>query len=139
MNIMDEEEKKEQIRAAVSKLPDEVVRDALVLSLLGQSAQSVTAEERNLETEGFQNIFDLVTYLKRTYTFPELNHLVIEGGKLFFKDGDRRIMIGEQSYDNPNQAITPASKPQVTRHEAGKNYQPSKNESERFSRIEFDD
>lgn len=138
MNIIEEENRKEQLRAAVAGLPEAVVRDALVLSLSGVSSNADNAEQKNLETEGFKDIFELITYLKRTYTFPELDCFLIEGGKLLFRDGDRRIVISEKKY----QAPVPPPRPVAGVTGEGRNADSNKHtgsETERFSRLEFDD
>ncbi len=139
MSIKEEEQKKQQLKAAIKGLPDEVVRDALVLSLTGGAASSGNAEQKNLETEGFKDIFELLVYLKRTYSFPELEYLVIEGGKMFFKDGDRRILMAEKKIGMPVPPQRPVAgigggeiKTETENH-------PSAGDSERFSRLELDD
>ena len=135
----DEEKNKEELRSAVNNLPEEVVRDALVLSLLGSSTPSTSAEEKNLETEGFNDIFELVAYIKSTYSFPELDRLVLEGGKLLFKDGDRRIVISERNYQ-PSNEIQQSSASRSKKDSSSESITPSAaNKSERFSRLEMDE
>lgn len=140
MSICEEDARMEQIKGAMAGLPDEVIRDALVLSLTETAVHGVTAEEKNLETEKFHDIFELVTYLKRTYQFPELDLFLMEGGRLLFKDGDRRIVISEKPTEKRSVPERPfvGNNPSIKRNTEIDRLS-SGNGRERFSRLELDD
>ncbi|WP_020614500.1 hypothetical protein [Sediminispirochaeta bajacaliforniensis] len=103
-------EREKEIRGAVERLPEAVAKDALAMALArGGENTAASVDQRAMEHERFTDIFELVAYLKRTYRFPELGRLLLEGGKLLFRDGDRRIVMAERRIGGEAARPTPSA------------------------------
>ena len=138
----------ERLRNALKDIPEDVAKDALALSLMKQSNDpSGTVDMRSMESERIKDVFELFAHIKRTYTFAELDRFILEGGKLSFKDGDRRIVFAEKPVRPPSAEYRTNAQPRQDASttipqgntEADRKDQGPSDGPERFRRLELDD
>lgn len=112
--------REEQIRAAISDMDSEVLKDTLAILL---AENKISAPEQKNELRGdFQNFAQVILELKRKYKFPELNYFSTEADLVYVQAGDRRVLLTDKT-------VTPPPRPAEPRP-VESDYSPEKNESQ---------
>ena len=112
--------REEQIRAAISGMDCEVLKDTLAI-LLAENRTSAP-EQRNELRGDFQNFAQVILELKRKYKFPELNYFSTEADLVYVQAGDRRVLLTDKT-------VTPPPRPAEPRP-VESDYTPERSESQ---------
>lgn len=105
-------------QAALEGLSPEVLREGFGL-LYGEYKKGGTrsAEEpvapRRSEPE-IPNFVSLIQYIKGKYDFEELRDFSIEGGRVFFRRGGRKIELSREQEEIAPSAVPPSSQNEGT-------------------------
>lgn len=134
----------ESLRGVLKNVPEDVVKDALAIVLSSHDVSGKNSVDmRTMESERIKDIFELFAYIKRSYSFPELDRFILEGGKLIFKDGDKRIVMAEKTVHQQYSATKENRKSEGIKSDTTINDESKKIEDgdgpERFRRLELDD
>ncbi len=78
-----------------------------------QTPQPIKAAEPEIP-----NFVSLIQHMKSRYTFPELNDLTVEGGRVFFRRGGRKIELSRE--EEEVKATPPPEKNNDTTAETGR-------------------
>ncbi|MDC7224761.1 MAG: hypothetical protein PQJ60_13530 [Spirochaetales bacterium] len=107
-------DKHENIRTSLEGLEKDVLLDGL--SLLyeefkedARAVQDAVPTAVSAEPE-IPNFVSLILYLKSKYKFDELNDITVEGGRVFFKRGGRRIELSREEAETVAPPPVPESK-----------------------------
>jgi hypothetical protein len=97
-------EKEKNMRASLEGLDKDVLLDGLCLLYQefteeARAVQDVMPTQTTVDPE-IPNFVSLILYLKSKYNFDELNDLTVEGGRVFFKRGGRRIELSREEAEN---------------------------------------
>jgi hypothetical protein len=86
--------KKEEIRAAINDIPQEILADALALFLDRENIpnQSVT----DMGKPELVNFAQAIQYLKKNYDFEELDYFTSEADLVYVHTGERRILLTDK-------------------------------------------
>ncbi len=128
----------EEIRTSLSEIPQETLADALALFLSGDDVETGSAAHNHPE---FQNFAQAVSYLKKNFSFEELDKFTTEADLVYVQTTDRKILLTNReapaaratsSRDTPGAVHGEGpSRPEENHPESGNDG------SNRFSRLEF--
>ena len=116
--------KAEELRSAVDTFSPEVLRDALVLLLSSDKENNKGIGTAELDRPVLANFAQALLYLKKHFSFPELELFSTEGDLVYVHADDRKILLTDRVAVQSEPKTRPA--PVIT-------------DSGRFSNLEFTD
>lgn len=128
----------EEIRNSLSEIPQETLADALALFLSDDNIETGPAVHTHPD---FQNFAQVVSYLKRNFSFDELDKFTTEADLVYVQTSDRRILLTNRDAPASRQityreATSPTHKDDPSTPEENTS-ETGNDGSSRFSRLEF--
>lgn len=128
----------EEIRNTLSDIPQETLADALAIFLSDDNTETGPATHTHPE---FQNFSQVISYLKKNYSFEELDKFTTEADLVYVHTSDRRILLTNRDTpvirSTPPRELAGEAQSETPSH-PGENQPESGNDgNSRFSRLEF--
>lgn len=128
----------EAIRNTLSDIPQETLADALALFLSDDNTETGPATHTHPD---FQNFSQAISYLKKNYSFEELDKFTTEADLVYVHTSDRRILLTNRDApvirSTPPRELAGEEQGEAPSH-SGENQPESGNDgNSRFSRLEF--
>ncbi|MDC7220336.1 MAG: hypothetical protein PQJ59_10365 [Spirochaetales bacterium] len=114
-------ERNSNVRSSLEELDKDVLIDgfSLLYDEFKEDARTVQEAIPSAAAEPeIPNFVSLILYLKGKYKFDELNDIVVEGGRVFFKRGGRRIELSREEEEAV--APPPAAEPNADESAGGR-------------------
>ncbi len=94
-------ERNKNLKSSLQKLDKDVLLDGFCLLYEefredARAVQEATPSGVTKEAPEIPNFVSLILYMKSRYAFEELNDITVEGGRVFFKRGGRRIELSRE-------------------------------------------
>lgn len=140
--------KVEQIRASISNMDEDIVKDALSILLAKEPAQTVSTKTEI--SSNYKNFAQAILALKNKYKFPELNYFSVEADLVYVTAGDRRVLLTDREEmlknsvppQRPNDLDVPTDELESPKSDSNEDsvenaFEPIKNNESRFSHLEL--
>ena len=91
-------------KSDLEKLSPEVLQEGFALlyrEFKDNNTNTAPQVIKSTEPE-IPNFVSLIQHMKSKYTFPELNDLTVEGGRVFFRRGGRKIELSREEEEVKN-------------------------------------